>query len=76
MSYLRMDRKSSMLVFLSCLLLLMTVMTVLNQIQIQQLQNNLDQGEHKTILLQVKNDLQTRAIYLELKKSNKIKHEF
>ena len=71
-----MDRKSSMLVFLSCLLLLMTVMTVLNQIQIQQLQNNLDQGEHKTILLQVKNDLQTRAIYLELKKSNKIKHEF
>lgn len=59
-----MDRKSSMLVFLSCLLLLMTVMTVLNQIQIQQLQNNLDQGEHKTILLQVKNDLQTRAIYL------------
>ena len=64
MSYLRMDRKSSMLVFLSCLLLLMTVMTVLNQIQIQQLQNNLDQGEHKTILLQVKNDLQTRAIYL------------
>ena len=76
MSYLRMDRKSSMLVFLSCLLLLMTVMTVLNQIQIQQLQNNLDQGERKTILLQVKNDLQTRAIYLELKKSNKIKHEF
>lgn len=71
-----MDRKSSMLVFLSCLLLLMTVMTVLNQIQIQQLQNNLDQGEHKTILLQVKNDLQTRAIYLELKKSNKVKHEF
>lgn len=71
-----MDRKSSMLVFLSCLLLLMTVMTVLNQIQIQQLQNNLDQGERKTILLQVKNDLQTRAIYLELKKSNKIKHEF
>ena len=65
-----------MLVFLSCLLLLMTVMTVLNQIQIQQLQNNLDQGEHKTILLQVKNDLQTRAIYLELKKSNKVKHEF
>lgn len=59
-----MDRKSSMLVFLSCLLLLMTVMTVWNQIQIQQLQNNLDQGEHKTILLQVKNDLQTRAIYL------------
>ena len=59
-----MDRKSSMLVFLSCLLLLMTVMTVLNQIQIQQLQNNLDQGERKTILLQVKNDLQTRAIYL------------
>ena len=53
-----------MLVFLSCLLLLMTVMTVLNQIQIQQLQNNLDQGEHKTILLQVKNDLQTRGIYL------------
>ena len=71
-----MDRKSSMLVFLSCLLLLMTVMTVLNQIQIQQLQNNLDQGERKTILLQVKNDLQTRAIYLELKKSNKVKHEF
>lgn len=71
-----MDRKSSMLVFLSCLLLLMTVMTVLNQIQIQQLRNNLDQGERKTILLQVKNDLQTRAIYLELKKSNKIKHEF
>ena len=71
-----MDRKSSMLVFLSCLLLLMTVMTVWNQIQIQQLQNNLDQGEHKTILLQVKNDLQTRAIYLELKKSNKVKHEF
>ena len=59
-----MDRKSSMLVFLSCLLLLMTVMTVLNQIQIQQLRNNLDQGERKTILLQVKNDLQTRAIYL------------
>ena len=76
MSYLRMDRKSSMLVFLSCLLLLMTVMTVLNQIQIQQLRNNLDQGERKTILLQVKNDLQTRAIYLELKKSNKVKHEF
>lgn len=71
-----MDRKSSMLVFLSCLLLLMTLMTVLNQIQIQQLQNNLDQGERKTILLQVKNDLQTRAIYLELKKSNKVKHEF
>lgn len=71
-----MDRKSSMLVFLSCLLLLMTVMTVLNQIQIQQLRNNLDQGERKTILLQVKNDLQTRAIYLELKKSNKVKHEF
>ena len=65
-----------MLVFLSCLLLLMTVMTVLNQIQIQQLRNNLDQGERKTILLQVKNDLQTRAIYLELKKSNKVKHEF
>ena len=64
MSYLRMDRKSSMLVFLSCLLMLMTVMTVLNQIQIQQLRNNLDQGERKTILLQVKNDLQTRAIYL------------
>lgn len=71
-----MDRKSSVLVFLSCLLLLMTVMTVLNQIQIQQLRNNLDQGERKTILLQVKNDLQTRAIYLELKKSNKVKHEF
>ena len=71
-----MDRKSSMLVFLSCLLMLMTVMTVLNQIQIQQLRNNLDQGERKTILLQVKNDLQTRAIYLELKKSNKVKHEF
>ena len=71
-----MDRKSSMLVFLSCLLLLMTVMTVLNQIQIQQLRNNLDQGERKTISLQVKKDLQTRAIYLELKKSNKIKHEF
>ena len=53
MSYLRMERKSSMLVFLSCLLLLMTVMTVFNQIQIQQLRNDLDQGERSYVELKM-----------------------